>query len=394
MKNSILSLLPLALASANPLQPRQEHGSHASNPIGPVLAALKGSGKPISASAMVDVLPKSKIAKVEEMQPTLKRPDAKRLVATFGPYTLVGKNEPRPKSMSNSLDPKGQAFMEVITSGLCEDCTVLTGKNSIRFEDGKEAGPADGVYVHHILSRNLDKPKNAPVNSCSNGGKESPLGFGSEFLAQGDDSLGSSVRFTSSDGSANTGFIISKGDRFTSQFDLVHYNEQNRTIFLAFDIEYVPKKVGMADAAALLLSVTGCVAERKERGGSLDNPIKLDANGVAVTDGPKFAVTNDTVLVASKGHLHDGGMKMIMLVNDKEVCESKAIYGKGGANNDETIESMTECPPGIKMKKGDNLSMKAVYDLKTHPIRNGGSHDSMGMADVMGMFYLTFANAS
>lgn len=85
---------------------------------------------------------------------------------------------------------------------------------------------------------------------------------------------------------------------------------------------------------------------------------------------------------------------MIMLINDKEVCESKAVYGKGGANNDETIVAMTACPYGLKLKKGDILSMKSVYDLKTHPMRNGGGHDSMGMADVMGMFFMTFANDS
>lgn len=85
---------------------------------------------------------------------------------------------------------------------------------------------------------------------------------------------------------------------------------------------------------------------------------------------------------------------MVMLINDKEVCESKAVYGKGGSNNDETIVSMTPCPPSLKLKKGDILSMKSVYDLKSHPMRNGGGHNTMGMADVMGMFFLTIANDS
>jgi hypothetical protein len=89
--------------------------------------------------------------------------------------------------------------------------------------------------------------------------------------------------------------------------------------------------------------------------------------------------------------MHDGGSSMVMLINDKEVCESKAVYGKGGSSNDETIVKMTECAQNIKVKKGDFLSMKSVYDLKTHPMRSGGGHNSMGMADVMGMFYMSFA---
>lgn len=83
---------------------------------------------------------------------------------------------------------------------------------------------------------------------------------------------------------------------------------------------------------------------------------------------------------------------MHMFINGKEVCESKAIYGKGGANNEETIVQMTYCPPAIKFKKGDILTMKAVYDLQKHPIRNGGHHSMMGGEDVMGMFYMTFTD--
>lgn len=86
MKNLIFSVLPLALVSANPIEPRQEN-----SPLAPLLAAVKGSGAPISANSLVAVLPKAKLAKVEELPPLL-RPTAKRMVATYGPYTLVGKN--------------------------------------------------------------------------------------------------------------------------------------------------------------------------------------------------------------------------------------------------------------------------------------------------------------
>ncbi|KAE9977428.1 hypothetical protein BLS_001411 [Venturia inaequalis] len=387
MKNLIFSVLPLALVSANPIEPRQEN-----SPLAPLLAAVKGSGAPISANSLVAVLPKAKLAKVEELPPLL-RPTAKRMVATYGPYTLVGKNEPRPQSMSKSLDPKGQAFMEVILEGLCQQCTVLTGKPSVRLENGKDAEPSDGIYLHHFLTRDYDKPAHLPINRCATGAKASPVDFGSEFLAKGDDSLGSSVRFTSSDGTANTGYYIGKNDRIMQQVDIVHYNDQNRTIYFAYDIEYIPGKEGMRDAATTLLSVTGCPAERKEYGGKAGIVIKLDPNGASTTDSAKYPILNDTTLVASRAHMHDGGKAMVMLINDKEVCESKAVYGKGGANNDETIVSMSECPPAIKMKKGDILTMKSIYDLKTHPLRSGGEHSTHGgMPDVMGMFFTTFSN--
>lgn len=65
---------------------------------------------------------------------------------------------------------------------------------------------------------------------------------------------------------------------------------------------------------------------------------------------------------------HDGGSKMILLINGKEECVSSAIYGKGGHNNEETIVNMSACPPGIPLNKGDNIVVKAVYDLASHPL--------------------------
>lgn len=58
---------------------------------------------------------------------------------------------------------------------------------------------------------------------------------------------------------------------------------------------------------------------------------------------------------------------MILLLNGKEVCNSDAVYGKGGENY-ETILYMSPCPEAIPIKKGDMMELKSVYDLKTHPL--------------------------
>lgn len=59
---------------------------------------------------------------------------------------------------------------------------------------------------------------------------------------------------------------------------------------------------------------------------------------------------------------------MMLYINDKEVCNAQAVYGKGGANNEETILQQTKCPVGIPFKKGDTLQLKSIYDLKKHPL--------------------------
>lgn len=202
--------------------------------------------------------------------------------------------------MANSLDPKGQAFLEILSEGLCYDCYVLTGRVSIKLENGKEAGPTDGIYLHHVVTSDMTKNQDLPVNKCATAGKNMPP-LGAEFLAQGDDNLGSANKFTSLDGTANTGFYLSKDAKVMSNIDIVHYNEQNRTVYLGVELEYVPAQAGMRDAAAVLMSVTGCPAERLEYGSKNGISIKLNPDGPAVTDGYKYPVLKDTTIVASSG---------------------------------------------------------------------------------------------
>lgn len=97
MKNLIFSLLPLALVSANPIERRQATEAEKADewPILPLLLALgekvNGNASAVTPSLIVSALPQAKLAKVEETQSPLRK-TAKRLVASYGPYVLVGKN--------------------------------------------------------------------------------------------------------------------------------------------------------------------------------------------------------------------------------------------------------------------------------------------------------------
>jgi hypothetical protein len=61
---------------------------------------------------------------------------------------------------------------------------------------------------------------------------------------------------------------------------------------------------------------------------------------------------------------------MVLLINDKEVCVSNALYQKvgAGASNDEVMTEMSRCETSIPIKKGDVMRIHSVYDLKTHPM--------------------------
>jgi hypothetical protein len=66
---------------------------------------------------------------------------------------------------------------------------------------------------------------------------------------------------------------------------------------------------------------------------------------------------------------------MELFLNGKLICHSDAIYGgKGGTltlddgKKWDTISEMTDCMDVIKVKKGDLLKLKSIYDLKKHPL--------------------------
>ena len=61
-------------------------------------------------------------------------------------------------------------------------------------------------------------------------------------------------------------------------------------------------------------------------------------------------------------------------INGQVVCDSKAVYGGDGRSSKdengkakETLSGQTDCPPALKVKKGDKLSLVANYDLELHP---------------------------
>jgi len=378
MKNFVLLLLPLA-ASAGILNSRAPQAGG--------LGAIISKG-----------LPKANLVKTRNIPPLLD-PKAKRVIATYGPYVLAGKGQPKPKSLFPSLDPSGQGFLEIISDGLCSKCTVLTGGTRLVFEDGTAAGPSKGVYIHHIISIDISKPPNLPLSKCGDGGGKgsgrSALGaLGSEFLAQGGEGGGTADSSTSGSiggygipfGTSNTtyksGFMLGTNDKILNQVDLVNYNAESKKVFINYEIEYLDGHVG-SDSAAVLMSVTGCVVKK--------GAIHLDKSGVAETESPKFPVTKNGMIVAALGHMHDGGTAMILKINGKTMCTSNAVYGKGGDIAGEKILYMSFCGQNYPIKKGDVVTLTSVYDLKTHPLRPGAEHNAMGMADVMGMFYLTLA---
>jgi hypothetical protein len=310
-----------------------------------------------------------KVAGVRSLTPEV-NPKAKHTITRIGPYSLKG--------AGSAKDSGQQNFLARITDGFCRNCTVLKGHVGLESLDGKALGPKEGVYIHHILSFDTSKRQKSFLSGCS--GISGALGaLGSKFIGTGEDNNNVEVWYTTRDGAHQGGFHVGASDSFMMQIDLVSYKKEASKAYVTMEMEYLPGVIG-PDTRETLLSVTGCGV----------GSIKISESGPTNTTSSKYTFTEDGQILGAKGHLHAGGDKMVMYINGKFACESKAQYGgeKGAA----AIDNMSLCTmKPINVKKGDVLTMMAAYDLSKHPVRHESHGMGSGMPDIMGMWDLIFA---
>lgn len=341
----------------------------------------------------------------------LMRKDARRERIWFGPYTLPAVTAPHLSGMPLQMDPSGTQLAKRVT-GFCTNCTVLYGKANLYFENGTKATAEHGVYVHHIVVVDLAK-RSLPFYLC-----EGQSGFLGQFPAVGFIISGNDEApnyFTTPDAKFNSGYVITKSTLLAMQAELVNYRTESQKVYIVMEYEYVQGQPSEpADSNVSLFSVTGCRFpdyHPKER--------------VYNMTSEKVTVPMDGYIINAKGHLHDGGDYIVLKLNDKVICNSKAIYSKdnrGPGNtgmsghghgtpnakparrsadpqappavdgNWEVITEMTQCTAPIKVKKGDKISMTSFYDGVKHPPRPTTNNEGKLMeADEMGVFFINYA---
>jgi hypothetical protein len=256
----------------------------------------------------------AKVHKTISLTPSSKYPGAIRQRTLFGPYIVKG--------AESKSDSGQQIWNEKLREGLCQNCTVLKGRINLFNGDNTPANPKDGVYIHHVLTFNGGKkPDLLTTQSCTNPLQETVYNaLGAKFVGVGEDNNNLDVWYTSPGGSAVTGgFHIKTGDVFNVNTDLVSYNPVDREVYLGIEIEYL-KGVQGGDSSETLVSTLGCEVTE----------IKTSDKGPVETVSTKHTFVNNGAIVLSKGHLHSGGISMTININGKDICQSRATYGKDG----------------------------------------------------------------
>jgi hypothetical protein len=176
------------------------------------------------------------------------------------------------------------------------ECTVISGKAGLEFENGTQADVSKGVYIHHILSTNNQKTVAPFVSKCDTTDDvttiKRPAVAKAGFVGVSDDNGNEPLIYGTADGSIEGGYWVSKGDSFGVWADLVNLNSEPKQLYLTYDLEYLEGHVG-ADSQGSLLSVSGCRARK----------IATAASGPANTTSGKFRFFRDGYLVNGSEYL-------------------------------------------------------------------------------------------
>jgi len=320
-------------------------------------------------------------AKVEELKPKI-NPLAKRIKITYGPFKIKGLEDKKKYGNSASLDPAGTGYNYLaVAKDLPREITVLQG-GSIITENGKQIILKDGLYNHHNVFFNINK-RPPRILACSNGLAQDLLPM-SVFMG-GATEVGD---MTYSDGKANTGYYIGKNDKIVFNLDIVNYTNNTREVVSITEVEYIPgKPTGLMDATQQLISPSMCDGDNS---GSVLGGHKSKF----VLESKEMTFLSDGIFIQPRGHLHDGGAYLKVMVNGKQLCDSEALYGGPDHTSKtpdgkiwETLRETTVCP-NMSIKKGDKMVITAAYDTDRHPARE---EPHGGMAENMAYLVSSFA---
>jgi len=297
--------------------------------------------------------------KLEPMPQDPAHLEKKKIRLTFGPFELKPANFKRPPG-AGKMDPNSDQFMGVAT-GIPTGVLVVQTNSSLTYADGSVADVVNGVYNHHLIF--ADAKRNGPTPfKCVEGGETVPdMG-----LLMGASEANRDLQFASG-GKIKTGFRLDKNDPVMLSAELVNYTNDTKRVYTITDFEYLETQPSdVMHVSMQVFDVTTCNANLKDASAP---PGKTKW----AIQSKKAQFTKPGYIFYRRGHMHDGGERVEILVNGKQICDSRATYGGAGASSMvdgkewTTISNMASCTDPVKVETGDSLQIIAHFDLDAHP---------------------------
>jgi Stress up-regulated Nod 19 len=263
-----------------------------------------------------------------------------------------------------SLDPSGTGYMYRVAEDFPKDITVLYAESGVYDEEMKPIDIKQGLYNHHDIFIDTSQPPPA-ILSCGDGKAITSIPM--SFFIRGTADLKSN-RYTTADGGFKAGFYVAKDAPVMQMVDVVNYNNDTRTVYTISEMEYLPgKQEGFLQSISTGIDLGICSGKS---GLFIYAPKEQSKFSF---EAKEMTFERNGYILNAWGHLHDGGIDMVVRINGKEVCTSIADYGGPGheteANGEilKTISGMSLCSNAIEVAKGDKLSITANFDMKAHP---------------------------
>jgi hypothetical protein len=175
----------------------------------------------------------------------------------------------KPSSMAQ-LSQDGQSYIHMIEGNtLCNGCTLLSTRGGLEFEDGSDADPSKGVFIHHISIADVSRSGPWTVLPCDypkwnfTADPISPTIPFTTFSGFGEDQRnGSPMLYTTEDGKYDSGFHLLPTSVLALQMELVNYSNVTKDLYTTIEYEYEDGIHGQAVVSLYSFYVYSCCTIR------------------------------------------------------------------------------------------------------------------------------------
>jgi len=254
----------------------------------------------------------------------------KRTEILIGPYTIP----------ANKMITKGQ----LTAKAPCSNCYVTAMQATIKYPNGKEALTSEGAWLHHTVLASMTK---GAIWAAGNERPTIRLNTESKYGIDWPASYGVSV-------------------------DIMSERPQPFNVSMSIIFEYIDKKSDMGKKYKDIMMQWLTIGYPAPPKGRRTYPTQT------------WRANRNAKLLYAIGHMHDGGTNMDLAVNGKVVCDSQMFYGKRqgytaharrspqmGSPGDSAPGGLHISDPGActdfaTVKRGDNVTSRAYYDMDKH----------------------------
>jgi hypothetical protein len=294
-----------------------------------------------------------------------------QVTVRYGPYTVPAAAPGRMGMIQNNFG--------INVKRPCSNCYITSMQAGLITPDGQNANVDRGLWLHHMVMMDSSK-----ADLCG-----WPLG--QRFFSSGNER-------TPVNAGAPYGYPQRGNPSWTLIYDLMNMNAQAKQVYITVTFGYVPLSTpGMRPITPMWLDVAGCIS--------------ASAVPVGARNGTKFTLRSTPFMAPSAGkligiggHLHDGGINLVVKKSGQQVCDSRATYGGKpeyieGAGSLEMpgmphLSEMSRCQgtreaPVTSISAGDSWVIEANYDMTpTGPAMghdHGGGGTQMAPHPIMGI---------